>query len=299
MAVPMRPVPVPFMSHRMKLNYVRWGDPSLPVLVLVHGTRDHARSWDWIARDLCREWQVVCPDLRGHGDSSWSPDGAYSLPLFVADLAELVDQFGTPVSLVGHSLGGAICLRLAGVLPDRVDRLVAIEGLGPMPRPGTHDALVPVSARWRDWMEKRRGLVARTPRRYASIEAATERMRSKNERLSQEQARHLASHGVRRHDDGTFGWKFDHSMQVDQPVRLDQSEVREIWAQIECPVWLVHGAASFASHPGLDGRAACFRSASVTSFAGAGHWVQHDRLPDFALVLRRFLQGESDPPPDV
>ena len=56
-----------FISQRLRLNYVDWGNRDAPPLVLVHGGRDHARSWDWVAEDLCRDWHVTAFDHRGHG----------------------------------------------------------------------------------------------------------------------------------------------------------------------------------------------------------------------------------------
>lgn len=64
-----------FVSQRLRLNYVDWGNAEAPTLILQHGGRDHCRSWDWVAEELRRDWHVICPDLRGHGDSEWSPEG--------------------------------------------------------------------------------------------------------------------------------------------------------------------------------------------------------------------------------
>ena len=67
-----------YFSQRLRLHYVDWGNPTAPPLLLVHGGRDHCRNWDWVAAALRRDWHVLAPDLRGHGDSQWSPDGNYS-----------------------------------------------------------------------------------------------------------------------------------------------------------------------------------------------------------------------------
>ena len=63
-----------YISQRLKLHYVDWGNEAAPPLLLIHGGRDHARSWDWVARDLRRDYHVIAPDLRGHGDSAWAKD---------------------------------------------------------------------------------------------------------------------------------------------------------------------------------------------------------------------------------
>ena len=279
-----------FVSQRLRLNYLDWGNSGAPMLLLVHGGLDHARSWDWVARSLRKDWHVICPDLRGHGDSDWSPDGVYSMPFYVADLAQLVHQHGDgPITLVGHSLGGAISLRYAGLYPENVRRVVAIEGLGLAPQKMQERQAVPLAQRWRDWLEKRRALSARTPRRYASLEDAYARMREENGFLSESQARHLTLHGASRNEDGSWSWKYDNYVRSGSPMELTDAELHALWHNIECPTWLVHGADSWASHPGKDGRASHFRDAHVTSYERAGHWVHHDRFEDFVADLKAFI----------
>ena len=278
-----------FVSQRLELNYLDWGNPDAPLLILVHGGQDHAHSWDWVARALSKDWHVIGPDLRGHGDSSWSADGSYSMPAYVADLAQLVHQCSDgPVPIVAHSLGGAIALRYAGMFPERVKRLAVIEGLGISPI--EHKEEIPIADRWRDWIEKRRALSARTPRRYATLEEAYLRMQQENPQLSSDQVKHLTVHGIRRNEDGTYSWKFDNYVRSLLPMSITDDELHELWHRIECPVWLIHGADSWAHHPGEDGRASHFQNATVTSYADAGHWVHHDRLDDFVVDLKSFLE---------
>ena len=123
-----------FISQRLKLHYTDWGNAEAPPLLLVHGGRDHCRSWDWVAEKLCDRYHVIAPDLRGHGDSAWSPDGNYEMGAFVYDLAQLIHQLDlAPVTIVAHSMGGNISTRYTGLFPDKVKKLVSIEGLGPSP----------------------------------------------------------------------------------------------------------------------------------------------------------------------
>ena len=96
-----------FISQRLKLRYVDWGNPDAPPLILLHGGRDHARSWDWTAETLRARWHVIAPDLRGHGDSDWSADGDYGSLANLYDLAQLIHQLKlAPVTIVAHSYGG-------------------------------------------------------------------------------------------------------------------------------------------------------------------------------------------------
>ena len=279
-----------FISERLRLHYVDWGNAGAPPLVLVHGGRDHCRNWDWVAAELRRDFHIIAPDLRGHGDSAHSPSGDYSMMAFVYDLAQLIHQLALgPVKIIAHSLGGSIALRYAGVYPETVEKLVAIEGLGPPPQMMADRAGALVERRIANWIERQRTLSSRQPRRYASIEDALGRMQEENKHLTAEQARYLTVHGVSQNEDGTYSWKFDNYVRSISPVDLTPDELHRLWGNIACPTLLVNGAESWASNPEVDGRATYFRNARVKVFEGAGHWVQHDKLAEFVAEVRAFL----------
>ncbi|HEX7822580.1 MAG TPA: alpha/beta hydrolase [Sphingobium sp.] len=286
------PVTHRFESQRLRLNYVDWGNPDKPLLLLIHGGEDHARSWDWVAERLRDDWHIICPDLRGHGDSDWSPDGAYTMEYMACDLANLVAHLGADqVNIVAHSYGGAISLRYSGLFPEKVRRLAVIEGLTAMEDFRTINDM-PVQTlidQWRNWIDKRRAFSAQTPRRFPGIADAVVRMKAHNQKLSDEQAHHLAYWGMKRFESGDYGWKFDTYIRAQQPMDPSDPERRAIWGAITCPVLLFHGKDSWAHNPAKDGRAAFFRDAQVISMERAGHWVHHDRLDDFVEALRMFL----------
>jgi pimeloyl-ACP methyl ester carboxylesterase len=280
-----------YISQRLRLHYVDWGNDDAPPLVLVHGGRDHARSWDWVAERLCDRWHVIAPDLRGHGDSQWSLDGGYTMAGYLYDLAQLVHRRSlAPVALIGHSLGGNIATRYAGIYPDKVRRLVSIEGLGPSPKILAERAAKPMAARLRDWIEAQRNLAGRVPRRYATIEDAVSRMQAANKHLSLEQARHLTRYGANQNEDGTYSWKFDPYLHVFPPIDLATTDIEALWAAVACPTLLVYGKESWASNPAKDGRARHFRNARVVMVEKAGHWVHHDRTDFFVDLVREFLE---------
>jgi pimeloyl-ACP methyl ester carboxylesterase len=276
-----------YFSQRLRLHYVDWGNAGAPPLLLLHGGRDHCRSWDWVAAALRRDWHVLAPDLRGHGDSQWSANGDYAMTGYVYDLAQLIHQQElAPATIIAHSLGGMIALRYAGIYPERVRRLVAIEGLGPSPRRQRERARQPVAERLQHWIAAQRGLAGRLPRRYARLEDAFRRMREANAHLSPEQAWHLTQYGVNQNEDGTYSWKFDNYVRLEPPCDLTSAEIEELWGRITCPTLLVYGQESRVSNPQEDGRARHFRNARVVTLAGAGHWVHHDRLDAFLELLR-------------
>jgi pimeloyl-ACP methyl ester carboxylesterase len=279
-----------FISQRLRLNYVDWGNPDAPPLVLVHGGRDHCRNWDWVAEDLRRDYHVIAPDLRGHGDSAWATSGDYSMSAFVYDLAQLIHQQRlAPCRIVAHSLGGSISLRYAGVFPENVIKLVSIEGLGPSPTQMAERAARSPVERMRDWVAETRKLAARIPRRYATLEDAFHRMQDENQHLTEAQARYLTLHGAMQNEDGTYSWKFDNYVRAFSPADFTQGEMQEIWANIACPILLVNGKESWASNPEKDGRINYFKDARVVEFENAGHWVHHDQLDAFLKAVRAFL----------
>ena len=176
-----------FYSDRLKLQFWDWGTEGKPVLILVHGTRDHARSWDWIARALRDEYHVYALDLRGHGNSAWAPGALYSVPEHILDLTVFADIIGEyPVRLIGHSLGAMVSLYFSGTYPEKVAKLVAIEGVGVGP---LGSAPKPASERMRKWIEKTRNLEERAVRTYANLAAAVARMKEANPFLTDEVAR--------------------------------------------------------------------------------------------------------------
>jgi pimeloyl-ACP methyl ester carboxylesterase len=279
-----------YFSQRLRLHYVDWGNEGAPPMLLVHGGRDHCRNWDWVVEAFRDEYHIIAPDLRGHGDSQWSMGGSYTMPEYVYDIAQLVDQKNmAPVTILSHSLGGMISLQYAGLYPDSVKSLVAIEGLGASPAMLAKNAGKSIDARLDDWARELRKMSGRAPRRYPSLEDAFRRMQDENPHLSEEQARHLTVHGANQNEDGTYSWKFDNYVRIFRPYGLSGDEVRHLWSRIKCPTLLIRGTESWASDPEEDGRLAPFQNAGVANIEGAGHWAHHDRLDVFLDLVRKHL----------
>lgn len=280
-----------YYSQRLKLHYVDWGNADKAPLLLIHGGRDHARNWDWVAQRLRDDYHIIAPDLRGHGDSAWAQGSQYALIDYVLDIAQLLDQLQWfPITIIGHSLGGAIACQYSGIYPDRVKRLVAIEGLGPPPdqlRRG------PAYQRMQDWIAQMRAFAGRYPRRYPSLDTAVQRMQEANKHLRADQAYQLTVHGTYRNEDGTYSWKFDNYVRAHSPYEFNMDEARSIWGRITCPTLLLRGTESWATDPRKDGRASAFQQARCVDIARAGHWVHHDQLDEFLRVVRAFVEATA------
>ena len=283
------PVSRTWTSQGLTLNYVDWGNESAPLLILLHGNSDHARSWDWTARALCKDWRVVAPDLRGHGDSAWSPDGAYLSPYHVMDFVDLMDQAfaGQKATIVAHSFGGVVAMRYAAMFPERVAKLAIVDGQGPSRAILDRWAAIGYVKRTRDWIEKRRKFTSRAPRVLASVEDAAERMRAENKSLSEAQALHLARHGVRQVEGG-YVWKRDPQVAA-FAVEDFLADGPDIWTQIKAPTLFLYATKSWKYDPDAPELEKHFVDSRALTFDGAGHWIHHDRLDAFVAALRGFL----------
>ncbi len=280
------------ISQGLTLHYLDWGNEGAPLLLLIHGMRDHAHSWDWTARAMRDQWHVIAPDLRGHGDSQWSPDGAYLAPYHALDIADLIDTLidksGRPqITIVAHSFGGNAAARYAAMFPERVHKLVLVDGLGPssenIAKWNGHGSVL----RTREWIDKRRETANRKQRRFASMEEAVARMAAANRHLSEDQARYLAIHGARLYADG-YGWKYDPAVGIFLPEDFSV-DLRAFFREITAPTLLCYGPESWTPHPDTDGCSALFRNHKIAVIENAGHWLHHDQFDRFIAALRDFL----------
>src|SRR6059058_5997745 len=165
--------------HGLRLHYADWGNAEAPPLVLVHGGRDHCRSWDRLARALQPHFHVLAPDLRGHGDSDWTKGGSYALTEYVYDLAQLIRSVAAPqITLVGHSMGGMVSLIFTGSFPELVSKLIVLDGVTMLP----DTPKAPAHERIGKWVGQLDRLHDRTPRRYATLADAAAQMVLHNKR---------------------------------------------------------------------------------------------------------------------
>lgn len=286
---------VDIRGFRLRLRI--WGDRTKPLVFLLHGGRDHGRSWDWTVNALIEEYCCAVPDLRGHGDSDWPQGGGYDAFDFVADTAFVVEHlvsagFEAPFHFIGHSLGGNILLSYAAAQPHRVRSLIAIEGLGFSQK--SYDAITEKSTAERlgEGIAQRLKVATREPRVFRNEDDGIARMRALHKNLSVEQADHLARHGLRKVEGG-YRWKYDPGLAMSPARPVPPSEYGPVHGAIEAPVLLMYGKASWASSPAEDGRLDAFRNAELIEFDDAGHWLHHDRFDVFAAAIRRFLEGQS------
>jgi len=270
-------------------HVVEWGEPGAPVLLLQHGMRDHARSWDWVAARFAADHHVIAPDLRGHGDSDWSRDEAYNLFDYVIDLADIVDALDLPAfDLLGHSLGGHITLRYAATFPEKVRTLANIEGIELPVIRDQQKKPTPHPLRLRQWIEDQRDRRTRGPRYYATLGEAQARMAEQNPGIDGDTIAHLTFHGTIAQAGMGIRWKYDNACRFRAPDDAHGVCLDEILDAIACPTWLAYGDASWIPLPPAD-RIARLKRHRLVIFPGASHWLHHQAREPFLTELANFL----------
>jgi pimeloyl-ACP methyl ester carboxylesterase len=275
-----------------------WGDPSAPKVFMLHGWMDVGASFQFLVDALQREWYVVAPDWRGFGRSQWCDDG-YWFADYLADLDALLDRFAgdEPARLVGHSLGGNIVMLYAGVRPQRVARVVSLEGFG---IPAETPAAAPDKyVRWLDALKD-----PPVFRPYASLAAVADKLQKNNPRLARERAEFLAGHWAEPRPDGSARLASDPRHKLPFPIVYRMEEVFAIWKRIVAPVLWVAAAESFipkwlGSHPegeaatdslaGVRARLARVPNGRLVTIEEAGHMLHLDRPDAVAQAIEPFL----------
>jgi pimeloyl-ACP methyl ester carboxylesterase len=260
-----------------------WGPPDgVPVLAL-HGWLDNAASFDRLASRL-PEWRLVALDLPGHGQSDWRPPGVhYHFVDFVPDVLLAADALNwTRFTLLGHSLGAAIACFVAAIAPERVERLLLIEGLGPLA--GEAAAAPPqLALSMQQWL----ALSGKTPPRYASVEEAA-RLRQQAGDLSLAAATLLVERSLRQDEDG-FRWRSDPKLIMKSPLYLTEEQIVAFLRAIQAPTLLIQGTTGYVvQRRHLAHRTEQVARLTVRTLTG-GHHLHLDEPEPVAAALREFL----------
>lgn len=267
------------------------GRPSgaLATVVLVHGFMDAGGTWDLVAPALAATGlRVLAPDMRGFGEGARVTGGAYyHFVDYVFDLADLVEQLapGVPIGLVGHSMGGTIATLFAGTFPERVARLVVIEGVGP---PDNAWEMGPV--RMRGWIEQVRNLRARGARRATfTSEEALQRLAGNHPAVPSDVLKHRLPHLAGATEEGRLAWQLDPLHRTTSPMPFFAKLFVEFAKKVTCPVLFVSGGPRGFHPPDEAERLAAFATCTRAELDDAGHmvhWTQPAAL--VALLLAHF-----------
>jgi pimeloyl-ACP methyl ester carboxylesterase len=218
----------------LRLAARAWGDPNLPALLALHGWLDNAGSFDKLAPLLCEHFHIVALDLPGHGRSAQRPPGLwYHYVDYPGDVLAAADALGwTQFSLLGHSLGGAVACAVAAACPQRIDRLLLIEALGPL-ADDPSQALTQLQRAF----EQRSEFQGKALRVFASEdEAIAVRMQANG--LSAQAAAPLVERGLKQVSGG-YSWSTDPRLMLASPQRFTEDQILSILQGIKAPTLLL------------------------------------------------------------
>jgi pimeloyl-ACP methyl ester carboxylesterase len=295
----LRPAKSVFVPIR-GLNYhlLEWGQPQpgQASLWMLHGWMDVADSFQFVIDAMTQGRHIIAPDWRGYGLTDAGATDNFWFPDYLADLDALLDQYSPaqPIDLLGHSMGGNVAMLYAGVRPERIRRLINLEGFGMAP---TRAAQAP--KRYAQWMDELRQLRQGEMglKSYPSADAVAERLRKNNPRLAADKAAWLAQRWARPNERGE--WVIQghpaHKVINAQLYRVD--EAQEIFARISAPTLCV-----VASDDSLQQwwkgsytltmffeRMKAVPQVSHARLEDTGHMLHHDQPQALAALIEGFL----------
>lgn len=290
----MRPSRSEFLPVRgLRLHVRHWGEEGAPKLFMAHGWMDMSASFQFVVDALAGDWHVIAPDWRGFGLSDRSGTDTYWYPDYLADLEAILDHYSpdAPVDLLGHSMGGNIVSLYAGVRPQRIARLINLEGFG---LPATRPEQAP--GRYAKWLDE-----LRTPpamRGYADLGEVAARLQKTNPRLSNARAAFLAGHWAAQNADGLWEILGDPAHKMTNPLLYQAEEVLACWRRIAAPVlwveaehtdmWRWMGPKEQARAE-IDRRLGMLLDVTPHMMPDAGHMLHHDQPERLARMIEDFL----------
>jgi pimeloyl-ACP methyl ester carboxylesterase len=285
----------------LRYHVRRWPRNGAPKLFLLHGWMDVSASFQFLADALRGDWDVYAPDWRGFGLTDRGKSDCYWFPDYIADLDRLLELIETDkaVNLVGHSLGGNVACMYAGIRPQRVAKLVNLEGFGLAP---TRPEQAPRRyARWLDELHEPPRL-----RPYPDFAALAARLSQENPRLTPERAQFLARHWGREAGEEGRGreaggdgvvLRGDPAHKIVNPVLYRYEEVRACWQQVSAPVlWVDAAESQTLRRLGLTEaqhaeRRSAFSTLTYVTIKEAGHMLHHDQPEEVARLIEEFVRG--------
>ena len=289
----------------LRHHVLEWGDASMvtperPPILMQHGWMDVAASFQFVVDALPSDRHVLAFDWRGFGLTDAPAADTYWLPDYIGDLDSMLDTLffdqapDRPIDLLGHSMGGNAVMLYGGLRPQRIRRLINLEGFGmPVTQPSQSPKRI---VQWLDELKAPAEL-----RDYASLDEVAARLRRTNPLLPPQRATWLAQHWSRQvvRKDGAVRFEIlgDAAHKRGTPTLYQRDEVLETWKLIEAPLLWVEGDQTDVSRwwgtrytkAEFHERLGVVRQVEKHVLAPAGHMLHHDQPEALAQRLEAFL----------
>jgi pimeloyl-ACP methyl ester carboxylesterase len=287
-------VPIRHLSYHV----LQWGTPSADKtpLVMVHGWMDVAASFQFVIDALQDDHWVIAPDWRGFGLTETPHTDNFFFPDYLADLDQLLDHYvgDRQINLLGHSMGGHVATMYAGIRPERIKKLINLEGFG---MPATRPTQAP--GRLGKWMDElkalQRGEMDLKP--YPNLEAVAQRLIKTNPRLGSDKAHWLAQHWARANDQGEWRILGHAAHKVVNAQLFKTDETQAIYERITAPTLCVVASTDSMSQWWKDSytldeflqRIAAVPNITHAVIEEAGHMLHHDQPAQLAQLIEQFI----------
>ncbi len=276
-------------THALNLHALEWSQEGT-LLLFLHGFSNDAHVWDWVAPVVAPHYRVIALDQRGHGESDRDPEGRYDHETMARDANSAIESLGIArVVIVGHSLGGRVAMRFAGLFPEKLAGLVIVDSAPDLDARGT--TRISLDVQQQDWSFKSVADYQRVlERQYAA---------TKPEILAK-----LAVHWTRQRADGRYELKLDPGfmkaragISPKDAKAWSEQEAKHLWAALKalpCPALVVRGAASDVMSAEVADKMVddVIPNARLETLARAGHSVMLDNPEAFEKALTAFILGE-------
>jgi pimeloyl-ACP methyl ester carboxylesterase len=263
-----------------------WGATAGAPVLALHGWLDNAASFEALA-PLLPELRLVAIDLPGHGLSQHKPAGSfYHFVDWVPDVLAVADALGWQrFALLGHSMGAGIASLVPAVAPERVSRVVLLEGLGPL-----SGAAAEVPERLRTALAERRRLAQKTLRPYPSRDEAVRVLQKGVGRISLAAARRLVERGTVEVPGGVV-WRADPRLRGTSALRFTEEQALAFLRELRCPALLVRAEQGYPfDEPVFAQRIAAVPGLRLERVPG-DHHVHLDAPERVARLIASFLSG--------
>src|SRR3569832_1000289 len=284
--------------RNLDYHVLQWGKPApgQAPLVLVHGWMDVAASRQFAVDEMPGDPRVIAPDWRGYGLTQAPPTDNYWFPDYHADLDFLLDHYSAdaPVDLVGHSMGGNIAMLYSGARPQRIRRLVNLEGFG-LAR--TQPSMAPKRyAMWLDDLKAfHRGEMAL--KSYGDAAGVAARLMKTNPRLTKDKADWLALHWAKPDAGGRWQILGDAAHKITNANLYRVDEALEIYKCIAAPTLSIEASDDSLSQwwegrftlDEYHERLKCVPDCRTALVEDAGHMLHHDQPARVAQLIEQFI----------
>lgn len=276
-------------THGLTLRALEWSKEGT-LLLFLHGFGNDAHVWDWVAPTLAPHYRVVALDHRGHGESDRDPEGRYDHETMARDVAAVLESLGAKRAvIVGHSLGGRVAMRFAGLFPEKVAGLVIVDSAPELDARGTTRIRLDVQQQ---------------DPSFASLRDYERVLQRQYPATRPEILAKLAVHWTRQRPDGRFELRLDPAfvrgrkgVSDEELARWSAEEAQRLWAALEklpCPALVVRGAASDVLSADVADKMAdeVIPNGRLEVIARAGHSVMLDNPEAFEKALTGFVLGD-------